>query len=134
MKGIRKTDLSVKEISKKLEDSFELFQRHLEKPEFYGAVGVAQSEFNPIWSRAIGRSKTGMARRIKEKVGEAAWRDQYATNRGGIEHMITVLNRGKKDTPWLPPKPQSLGWSKLSEEELKRIAQEGSTEQEAALR
>lgn len=54
--------------------------------------------------------------------------------RRGIEHMITVLNRGRKETPWLPPTPQSLGWSKLSEEELKRIAQEGSTEQEAALR
>ena len=52
--------------------------------------------------------------------------------RRGIEHMVTVLNRGKKDTPWLPPTPQSLGWSELSEEELKRLAQEGSTEIEAA--
>lgn len=54
--------------------------------------------------------------------------------RRGIEHMVSVLNRAKKHTPWLPPKPQSLGWSELSEEELKRIAQEGSAEAEAAIR
>ncbi len=54
--------------------------------------------------------------------------------RRGIEHMITVLNRGKKDTPWFPPKPQSLGWNSLSEEELKRIAQEGSVEENASPR
>ncbi len=52
--------------------------------------------------------------------------------RRGIEHMVTVLNRGKKDAPWLPPTPQALGWIDLSEEELKRLAQEGSTEIEAA--
>ena len=51
--------------------------------------------------------------------------------RRGIEHMVTVLNRGKKDAPWLPPTPQSLGWCDLSEEELKRHAQESSTEIEA---
>lgn len=39
--------------------------------------------------------------------------------RRGIAHMVTVLNHGKKDTPWLPPAPQALGWSNLSEEELK---------------
>jgi len=53
--------------------------------------------------------------------------------RRGIEHMIMVLIRGNKDIPWLPPEPQSLGWSGIPEEELKRIAQEGSTEQDAAL-
>lgn len=54
--------------------------------------------------------------------------------RRGIEHMISVLNRGKKGTPWMPPQPRSLGWSGLSEEEIKRLAQEGSTEREASPR
>lgn len=48
--------------------------------------------------------------------------------RRGLEHMVTVLNRGSKDTRWSPPAPQALGWDGLSEEELKRIAQEGNTE------
>jgi hypothetical protein len=54
--------------------------------------------------------------------------------RRGVEHMVTVLNRGRKEAPWLPPQPQSLGWNDLTEEEIKRIAQEGSTEQEASER
>ena len=37
--------------------------------------------------------------------------------RRGIGHMVTVLNRGKKDAPWLPPIPQALGWSDLSDED-----------------
>ena len=52
--------------------------------------------------------------------------------RRGIEHMVTVLNRGKKDAPWLPPTPHGLGWSDFSEDELKRLAQESITEIEAA--
>ncbi len=52
--------------------------------------------------------------------------------RRGIEHAVTVLNRGRKGAPWLPPQPQPLGWSDLTEEEIKRIAQEGSTEQGAS--
>lgn len=52
--------------------------------------------------------------------------------RRGIEHMMNVLNAGKKTEAWLPPKPQSLGWSGLSEEELKRLAQEGNTEREVS--
>ena len=52
--------------------------------------------------------------------------------RRGVEHMVTALNRGRKQTPWLPPQPQPLGWSGLSEQEIKRIAQEGSSEMQAA--
>lgn len=52
--------------------------------------------------------------------------------RRGVEHTVNVLNRGRKGAPWLPPQPHSLGWDDLSEEELKRIAQEGSTEQETS--
>jgi len=52
--------------------------------------------------------------------------------RRGIEHTLMVLNRGRKGGAWLPPQPQSLGWSGLTEEEMKRIAQEGSTEQAAS--
>lgn len=54
--------------------------------------------------------------------------------RRGIEHMLTVLRASGKNTPWLPPEPQRLGWSNLSEHELKRIAQEGSTEAAEAAR
>lgn len=50
--------------------------------------------------------------------------------RRGIEHMMNVLNSGKRNEVWLPPMPQSLGWTGLSDEELKRLAQEGSTERE----
>jgi len=50
--------------------------------------------------------------------------------RRGVEHAVTVLNRGRKGAPWLPPQPQQLGWSDVTEEDMKRIAQEGSTEQE----
>ncbi len=50
--------------------------------------------------------------------------------RRGIEHMMTVLNAAKKNEVWLPPTPQRLGWSGLSDEELKRLAQEGSSARE----
>ena len=52
--------------------------------------------------------------------------------RRGIEHMMNVLNAAKRNEAWLPPTPQSLGWSGLSEAELKRLAQEGSTEREVS--
>ena len=50
--------------------------------------------------------------------------------RRGIEHMMKVLNAGGKDSEWSPPRPQHLGWSNLSEDELKRVAQESTTETE----
>jgi hypothetical protein len=50
--------------------------------------------------------------------------------RRGIEHMLNVLNAGKKSEAWLPPKPRRLGWSGPSDEEWKRLAQEGNTEGE----
>jgi hypothetical protein len=43
---------------------------------------------------------------------------------------MNALNDGKKSEAWLPPKPRSLGWSGPSDEELKRLAQEGNTEGE----
>jgi len=52
--------------------------------------------------------------------------------RRGVEHMVIVLNRSRKGTPWHPPEPQSLGWSGLTDEEIKRIAQEGDTGQPLA--
>lgn len=48
--------------------------------------------------------------------------------RRGVEHMVASLNQSQKGKPWLPPKPQPLGWSGLTDEQLKDIAQEGSTE------
>ncbi len=50
--------------------------------------------------------------------------------RRGIEHMMNVLNSPEKNDAWLPPTPRNLGWSGISEKELKRIAQEGSAEHE----
>ncbi len=44
--------------------------------------------------------------------------------RRGIEHMVTTLNRSRKGAPWLPPRPQPLGWHGLTEEQIKQIAQE----------
>ncbi len=54
--------------------------------------------------------------------------------RRGLEHMVTVLNSKDRATPWAPPQPQALGWAGLSEEELKRVAQEGSAERDAVER
>jgi hypothetical protein len=50
--------------------------------------------------------------------------------RRGIEHLMNALNAGKKSEAWLPPKPRRLGWSGPSDEEWKRLAQEGNTEGE----
>ncbi|MCH7224893.1 antitoxin [Haloferula sp. A504] len=54
--------------------------------------------------------------------------------RRGLEHMVMVLNSKEKATPWAPPQPQALGWAGFSEEKLKSVAQEGSTEQNAVER
>jgi hypothetical protein len=43
---------------------------------------------------------------------------------------MNALNAGKKSEAWLPPKPRRLGWSGPSDEEWKRLAQEGNTEGE----
>lgn len=43
--------------------------------------------------------------------------------RRGIEHMTTVWN-GKGEEEWKFPEPISLGWTGLSDAELKRLAQE----------
>ena len=90
-------DPTGKEVLKKLEDVYEGFRQHLEKVEFYGAVGEAQRRFNAPWSRTIGRGKTRMGRKIREKVGTEGWDDVYATNRGAVEHMVNDFGRARNE-------------------------------------
>ncbi|MCC5847972.1 MAG: antitoxin [Verrucomicrobia bacterium] len=49
--------------------------------------------------------------------------------RRGLEYMLSVYPEGPEDdTPWNLPAPKSLGWKDLTDEELKRAAQEPSAE------
>jgi hypothetical protein len=95
LRRTRQPRMLQQKIMREVEERYTLLQKHLEKPEYYGAVGIAQGKFNPVWSRTIGRGKTPMARHLRQKVGEANWRDVYATNRGGVEHMINDMGRAR---------------------------------------
>lgn len=44
--------------------------------------------------------------------------------RRGIEYMLSIdISRPRDDRPWQPPKPQQLGWTGLSDAEIKQESQ-----------
>lgn len=86
----------VDDVLRVLEERYEGFRRHLENPEFYGAVGNAQKKFNVVWSKIIGRNK--LSRRLREQIGEEAWRPVYSTNRGAMEKFVGDFGRAKNQT------------------------------------
>jgi hypothetical protein len=86
----------VLDVAKRLGDLQEGFRLHLENPALYGAVGEAQKKFNSIWSRVIGRNKLG--RKLREQIGEEAWKPVFATNRGAMEKFVNDMGRAKNQT------------------------------------
>lgn len=85
----------IDDIASELENRYQIMQKHLEETKFYGKVGDMQRRYNAPWSADIGSGKTAMARKIREKVGEAAWRPVYETSRGGIENVVNDLGRAR---------------------------------------
>lgn len=43
--------------------------------------------------------------------------------RRGLEYMLSVYPENPDDSTWMLPSPKALGWTSLSDEELKQAAQ-----------
>lgn len=75
----------------RLEEMFEQMQKHLEKESLYGAVGRAQADINPIWSKII--SADPLEQSFRKKVANVAWQDVFETDRQFMTKVVDSIGK-----------------------------------------